>query len=119
MDHKKCTFAVMQGLVSEPVDQISVILCGEDVVNGVFGPEGHNAFSGSQQKELMITQDKTDGRVKILDETQRGERVRTPVDQITDEPERVDGWIEGNAIQESPERIETALNIPDCVGGHQ
>ena len=80
----------MQGLVSEPVDQIGVILCGEDVVNGVFGPQGHNAFSGSQQKELMITQDKTDGCVKILDKTQRGERVRTPVDQITDEPERVD-----------------------------
>ena len=72
VDHEKFTLAVMERSVSEPVDEIVLVFSSEDIVNGVFWPERDNTLSGSQQEEVMISQDRTHRVAEILDVPQCG-----------------------------------------------
>jgi len=44
MDHEETILAMMKGTVSEPVDEMGVIVGCEDIMDRVFRSEGHNTF---------------------------------------------------------------------------
>ncbi len=73
MNHKERTVTVMERDVSQPFDQVSAIVCGEDILNRVFGTERYEAFCGSQQKEIMIAEDGMGCGAETLEKPQGGQ----------------------------------------------
>jgi hypothetical protein len=88
-------------------------------VNGVFGPQRRDTFSRCQQEEIVISQDGTDGRTQILDEPDGVQGGRTSIDKISDEPQPVCLWSEGDPVEKLLQGGKAALNVADCVRGHQ
>ena len=73
MDHKERTLTVMERDTSQPFDQVSAIVCGEDILNRVFGTERYDAFCGGQQEEIMIAEDGTGSCAETFDKPQGGQ----------------------------------------------
>ena len=73
MDHKERTVTVMERDASQPFDQLSAIVCGEDILDRVFGPERDDAFCGGQQEEIVIAEDGMGCGAKTLEEPQGGQ----------------------------------------------
>ena len=72
MDHKERTLTVMERDTSQPFDQVSAIVCGEDILNRIFGAERHDAFCSGKQEEIVIAKDRLGCGAKALNEPQRG-----------------------------------------------
>jgi hypothetical protein len=45
--------------------------------------------------------------------------LRAAVDQITDQPQAIVGWVEGHALKQALEGFQAALQITDRVRRHQ
>ena len=73
MDHKERTLTMMERDASQPFDQVSAIICGEDILNRIFGAERHDAFCGGQQEEIVITKDRLGCGAEVLDKPQGGQ----------------------------------------------
>jgi hypothetical protein len=50
MHHEEGSFALMQGLPSEPMSQVRAVVGAQDILNGILGAECHNALGCGQQK---------------------------------------------------------------------
>ena len=46
------------------------------------------------------------------------ERLRSPIDQVTDEPDAISRGVEGEGIHQPAQFVKTALNVADCVCSH-
>ena len=119
MDHEKSSFTMMKRLPSEPLEEIGSILGGENVADRIFGPDGREAFGHCKQKQIVVSQDEPDRCAKILDESEGGEGFRAAVDQVSNQPELVGFRSERNPLQKMLEGNKAALDVADCVGGHQ
>ena len=73
MDHKERTLTVMERDMSQPFDQVSAIVCGEDILNRVFGTERYDAFCGGQQEEIVIPEDRMSCGAETLEKPQGGQ----------------------------------------------
>ncbi len=69
--------------------------------------------------QIVVTQHGDGAIAERFDESQRGKRGRPPIDQVADEPEPVPGIVEVDQIEQTPQRLVTALNVTDRVDGHQ
>lgn len=70
MNHKERIVTVMERDVPQPFDQLRAILCSEDILNRVFGPERDDAFCGGQQEEIVIAKDRLGCGAKSLEKPQ-------------------------------------------------
>ena len=66
----------------------------------------------------MIAENGQSGRTQIAYKTQRFQRARAAIDEISRKPEPVTRRIESDALQQTAQRPKTALNVTDCVGSH-
>ena len=119
MDHEKRSFTMMKRLASQPLEEIGSILGGEYVADRVFRPKGCDAFSHCKEKQIMVSQDEPDGSAKIPDESEGGEGIRAAIDQVSNQPDLVAFRSERNPVEKLLERNKAALDVADCVGGHQ
>ncbi len=119
MDHKACAGSLMKRLASEPVDQFVTVLCCQDLLNGVFGPQGNNLVRRGQQKQVMIAQYDMCGRAEALDVTQDIKGAGASIDKVAGEPKVIPLRVELNGVNESFKGCETTLYVADCVGSHE
>ena len=119
MDHEERFFTMMKRLAPQPIDEIGAIGGGKYVLDRIFGPKRRDAFSCCQQKQIMVSQDETNGCAKILDEPESTQRVGASVDKVSNQPKSVGARSESNPVQKLSEGSKAALDVADCVGGHQ
>jgi len=118
MDHEKRSFTIMKRLAPQPIDEIGAIGGGKYVLDRIFGPKRRDAFSCCQQKQIMVSQDETNGCAKILDEPESTQRVGASVDKVSNQPKSVGARSESNPVKKLSEGSKAALDVADCVGGH-
>jgi hypothetical protein len=110
---------MMEWLATKPGDQFTAVSCFQDVVNRILVSYRGDAFRCREQEEIMIAQHDANCVTETSYESEEGERVRATIDEVADEPQLIRPWVEGNLLEESPEWSEAALDVADCVGGHQ
>ena len=119
MDHEERCFTMMKRLAPQPIDEIGAIGGGKYVLDRIFGPKRCDAFSCCQQEQIMVSQDETNGCAQILDEPESTQRVGASVDKVSNQPKSVGAGSESNPVQKLSEGSRAALDVADCVGGHQ
>ena len=67
----------------------------------------------------MVSQHHLCGGTKLFDRTKDLQRVRSPIDQVADEPQPVHRGIEVDAIDELIQLRGTTLHIADGIRGHR
>src|SRR4051794_28138386 len=68
--------------------------------------------------QIMIAKHRDRARTQFFDEAQHGERLRTPVHEIADQPQTVAPGIESNFVEQPSQRRIAALDIADRVRCH-
>jgi hypothetical protein len=110
---------MMEWLATKPGDQFTAVFRFQDVVNRILVSYRGDAFRCREQEEIMIAQHNANCVAETSHESEEGERVRTTIDEVADQPQLIRPWIECNLIEESFEWSEAALDVTDCVGSHQ
>lgn len=119
VNHEKRCFAMMEGLATKPGDQLIAVARVQDVVNRILVSYRSNVFRYCEQEEIMIAEHQTDGIAETSYESEEGEGVRASIDEVAGQPQSIRLWIERNSIEEPCEWIEAALDVADCVYGHE
>ena len=119
MDHEKRSFTMMKRLAPQPIDEIGAIGGGKYVLDRIFRPQRRDAFSCCQQKQIMVSQDEMNGCAQILDEPESTQRVGASIDKVSNQPKPVGAGRESNPVKKLSEGSKAALDVADCVGGHQ
>jgi hypothetical protein len=57
--------------------------------------------------------------VQRMDEAQHAQRLPAAIDQVAAEPQAVGRGIETDGVEQALQRLQAALDITDCVDGHQ
>ncbi len=118
MDHRPAAFDMEQRLRPQPGQQVVTIRRGEDVFERVFLVRLAVAFGLHHQMQVVIAEHHARRGSQRLDEAQHLERRRPAIDQVADEPGAVHGRIETDIVEKTAQRVVTALQVADCVGGH-
>ncbi len=118
MDHEKRSFTIMKRLVSQPIDEVGSISRRKYVVDRIFGSQCRDAFGCCQQKQIMVSQNETNGCAEILDEPESTQRVWAAVDKISDQPKCIGAGSESNSVKKLSEGNKAALDVADRVGSH-
>jgi hypothetical protein len=99
MNHEVGAFVMVQWLPPEPLQQLSPIVGGEDVVDRVFRPHGDDLFRYSQQEQIVIAQDDPYGGAKLFEVAKDAKGVRATIDQIADGPQAISGRIKPDLFE--------------------
>lgn len=100
MDHDMRAFAIEQRLPPEPFQQLVSIIGGEDILDGVFGPQGGEAFCRGEQEQVVIAQDDLRGGPKLFEIAKDAKRGWAAIDQIANAPEAVYRGIEPDQFEQ-------------------
>lgn len=115
MHHRVTSIEVHELAAAEPIEQLVAIGCVENGIDRVFAMGLADTFSDREQIEIVIAENGDGALAQAADEAQRLERLRTAIDEIADEPERVVRGIELETVEQAPELIVAALDVAYCV----
>jgi len=118
MDHQRIALGMGQWLMAKPFDErfgLAVIEYIPDRIGGrcLAGTTGHG-----EQVDIVITKHRDRMTSSGSNEHKDIGRSGSAIDQIAHEPEAVGTWPYSNSLNEGLKTARTALNIADCVGGH-
>ena len=119
MHHDMAFGHVQQRQRAHPVDEIIAIGRLEHGIERVVATQAAIAVGKCDQVQIVIAQYRHGVPAKALHEAQRLQRPRSPVDQITDEPEAVAAFVEADYFQKRAKLGIAALNVADCVSSHE
>jgi len=77
------------------------------------------ALADREQREIVIAEHDDRAVADALDGAQHLQRLSAAVDEIAAEPERVDGGIEADFLDQPDQLVVTALDVTDGSGRHQ
>lgn len=118
MDQHTVPFPVEQRLLPEPGEEFITIGSLQDLRQCIASAERGHPPSDSEEKQIMITEDRDRGRPQILNVPEDVERIRTSIDEISRKPQTILLRIESNRLREPLQRGVTALHVADCIGRH-
>ena len=117
MHEEEAVLPVDKGESRDPIAELIGVGRGQHRREGVAAAGGDHTLPLGQEVQLVIPQH-ADDRVPVpVRPAQHAEGIRTPIDQVPDEPHSVPAGPEREAIQETLERAKTPLHIaddPDC-----
>ena len=64
----------------------------------------------------MVTKHRDCASTKIVNKSERFERLRPPIHEISNEPQSIEIAVKVNLLQQVPEGFVATLYIPDSVG---
>ena len=94
---------------AQPVEQIVPVRRGENVLQRVTFVNASESRSGDQQMQIVISKDRGCRVTERAHEAQRFERVRSAIDEVTDQPKAVMPGIETDQVEKLFKRLQTAL----------
>jgi len=94
VDHQERSLAMMEWLATKPGDQFIAVFRFQDVVNRILVSYRGDAFRCREQEEIMIAQHHANCAAETSYESEEGERVRTTIDEVADQPQLIRPWIE-------------------------
>jgi hypothetical protein len=118
MHHGPVTLDMEQRLRAQPGKQFVAVRRGEYRRQRVFLVGLAVPLGLHHQVQVVIPEYHTGRRAKGFDEAQHFQRRRPPIHEIADEPQAVGRRIEADIVEQAPQRIETALQVADCIGSH-
>ena len=119
MDHEERSFAIVQGLVPKPIDQVQPVAGFQYVADRIFGSKCHHPFRDRKEEDVVVTEHDADGWSERTDVAKHTEGIRPAVDQVADEPQPIFRGVEANMLNEALQGIVASLHIADCVCRHK
>jgi hypothetical protein len=119
MDHEERSFAMVQGLVPKPIDQVQPVVGSQYVVDRIFGAKRRYPFRSCKEKEVVVAEHDACGRTERTDVAKHTEGIRPAIDQIPNKPKTVAAWIKTDMIQKTLQGIVASLHIADCISRHK
>ena len=103
----------------QPVEQGVAIAGRQDFVQRIAALQVSCARAcDREQMQVMIAEDDDEIVAQSVNATQRRERARTAIDDVTGEPQAVAIRPEADAVEQGAEFVVTALHVTDGVESH-
>ena len=118
MHHRSVTLTVHQRPAYEPLQKLVSIRGFQDAAEGIPNLALSNALRDREQMKIMVSEDDRDTPIMRPRPSKDAERVRTSIDEVSDEPDSIGSRIEINLFEKAVERGKTSLYVPDDVGRH-
>ena len=86
VDEQQIAVAHDQRTRSQPGEQLVAVRSVEDAAESVLPMRASMSCRHGQQVQVVIAEHRYGGRAEALDRAQHGERIRTPIDEVANQP---------------------------------
>ena len=102
-------------LPAQPVEHGVAVPGVQDFVERVGASRRAHAMGQCQKVQVMVAEHRLRGQSVLHEAAQHGGRLRTAIDQVAQEVERVAAWREGNFIQQALQCAIATLDVANQV----
>lgn len=118
MNHGPFTLDVEQWLRTKPCKQVVAVGRSKYRRQGVFLAGLAVTLGLHHQMQVVVPEYHASRRTEGFDEAQHIQRRRPAIHKVANKPQAVGGRIEADIVKQAPQRIETALQVANCIGSH-